>query len=425
MPDTGYDPYGGFTPGAPIDMSGGGEDPGYYYSLAPGSPFPGATANYLGYRSGASVGNAGGSGEKPGHIPLGGALGRLGNFVLWNNATGGPGQQPSGPGGYPYQFWSGPGAAYGPASGPGTGLVDMGRPVGSIWDGAEQKPPGSTDSSPGTTKKPGGGGHHQTFNLQPYQGLRSTPQFVEWNPTPYGARPNPSIFSGGGPSSTPGPAPLPVTRKPPHGGSGAGSGASGGGGRPSGGQGAAPGTVKPGSPVTPPGSIFDPANPPGWHPQAKPTPDHGQNSTFGGVDSNYLDFMTPSWTRDPTTGIMNTSGFPGSTLTAPQSGGLQTEGGQGTFPAQTFDSYMAQLHDQGLSNDEIMSMVGRYGYQQDSSGNWQWNWGTGPVVGNPGGGGYQFARGASGGGGGQDAGKPNTSDNLAQGWTLTQNAMKG
>jgi hypothetical protein len=108
------------------------------------------------------------------------------------------------------------------------------------------------------------------------------------------------------------------------------------------------------------------------------------------VDTNYLDYMTPGWLRDPTAGTTNTSGFPSPTLPAPQHG-------------ENFDSYMTRLHDSGFSSDDIFSMLGGgYGFSptggnagpfkpDDPNGgsDWGWGWGTGPPT--RGEYGYEFA----------------------------------
>lgn len=112
---------------------------------------------------------------------------------------------------------------------------------------------------------------------------------------------------------------------------------------------------------------------------------------FGGVDTNYLDFGTPGWTRDPTTGVLNTSGFPGATPTGPQSGSLDLFGtGQGV-PFENFDQFITRLHDSGMTNAEISAFVGPNGFRQDDAGNWTWGWGTGPVIRDPTTGEYLFA----------------------------------
>src|SRR6185436_160942 len=71
---------------------------------------------------------------------------------------------------------------------------------------------------------------------------------------------------------------------------------------------------------------------------------HGTDSMFGGVDVNNIDFRTPGWLDDPTTGILNTAGMPNATPFGPNS---NNRGGYN----QAFDAYLNQLHDQGLSTD--------------------------------------------------------------------------
>jgi hypothetical protein len=119
-----------------------------------------------------------------------------------------------------------------------------------------------------------------------------------------------------------------------------------------------------------------------------------------GIDTNNVDYRTPGWMRDPTAGVLNTSGFPGATPQAPTSGAPANAlpGSPYTYaPYQDIDSYSTALHNQGFTNAEIMSLLNPNGYTQDAAGNWQWGWGMGPVVSTrPGGGGYAFARQASG-----------------------------
>lgn len=337
----------------------------------------------------------------------------------------GAGQDPSAPAGYGYQFYSGPGAAYGPGGvSPTRGLVDEGKPPGSAYDSPEYRPPGGNDAGPAGKPK-GGGRAHTSFAgaYQPYQGMQSHPQFVDWQPSPPGMPVQGATrFVGGGPSSTT-PAPPPAPGKPGKGGGkspaaapgGAGGGTGAGAGRPpltgAGGPGAGqrPGGAGTGAAPQDGSSIFKPGIP-------------GQNvnhpdlrgGIFGGVDTNYLDYRTPGWLRDPTTGTYNTSGFPNATPFAPNS---NNRGGAN----QAFDAYVTALHDAGFGTDDIMSLVGPYGYRLDDRGDWQWGWGTGPTVSTGAhGGGYTFARDASGGGkGGNSSDKPNAADRLTQGWTPT------
>jgi len=406
--------------GDPIDVSGGGADPGYYYALAPGSPFPGSDQNYLGYNSGNPYGS-------PGYAPPGWlawmASHVRGGESLLNAHSGnvnspGAGQDPGlGTAGYPYQFFSGPGAPYGPASGPGHGLVDMGRPPGEIWDHPEWKPEGTSTS--GDSKKKGHGGQQVGhFSFQPYQGLNYHSSFVDWQPAAPGTAPQGATrFVSGGGSSIPG-GPTPVRpaggQKPGKGSRGQGAGAGGGGNGAGRGPGG-PNTGKPGGGgQSPSGSQAGP-----YSPQAEPGQagrprlgigGHGTDSMFGGVDVNNIDYRTPGWLRDPTTGILNTAGMPNATPFAPT---RCNRGG----PNQAFDAYLNQLHDQGLSTDDIISLLGPYGYRIDNNGDFQWQWGSGPVV--RGDNGYAFARQASGGGGGGAGEKPTAADNISSGWTPT------
>lgn len=418
MPWTGFD---GPQPGDPIDVSGGGADPTLYYGLAPGSPFPGTDQNYLGYNSGNPYGT-------PGYAPPGWLAWLAGHVrggeTLLNAHTGnvngpGAGQDPGlGTAGYPYQFFSGPGAPYGPANGPGHGLVDMGRPPGEIWDHPEWQPEGTSTSGKGGGKGKGGqqAGH---FSFQPYQGLNYHSSFVDWQPTTPGTTPKGATrFVAGAGSSLPG-GPVPAgpggPQKPGKGGKGGRGGGNGPGGAgtgPGAPNAGKPGPGKPGGQNGPSGGPYgsNPADPNSARPRLGYS-GHGTDSMFGGVDVNNIDFRTPGWLGDPTTGILNTAGMPNATPFAPDS---NNRGGY----SQAFDEYLNRLHDQGLSTNDIMSLLGPYGYKIDDNGDFQWQWGSGPVV--RGDNGYTFARQASGGGGGAAGGeKPTAADNINSGWTPT------
>src|SRR6185436_14426970 len=234
--------------GDPIDVSGGGADPTLYYGLAPGSPFPGSDQNYLGYNSGTPWGSPGWA--PPGWLAWMASHVRGGESLL--NAHGrnvnspGAGQDPgTGQAGYPYQFFSGPGAPYGPANGPGHGLVDLGRPPGEIWDHPEWQPEGTSTS--GEPKKKGHGGQQTGhFTFQPYAGLNYHSSFVDWQPTaPAPAPQGATRFVSGAGSSLPGGPPSAA----PGGGKGPGKGGGGlGGGTGSGGPGGGQGGPGPGKP---------------------------------------------------------------------------------------------------------------------------------------------------------------------------------
>ncbi len=420
MPDTGESPYGVFTPGGATDVSGGGEDPSYAWSLAPGGSFPGADQNYLGYRQGDPYGNPG---YKPGYLSSLLSHTRLGPLISGMTANAqspGAGQAPGDPttsGGYPYQGWSGPGAAYGPITGPTRGLIDQGRPPGTAYDGPETKPSISGEGG-GTTKKGGNKRPTQHFSFTPYQAIQVHPQFVDWQPSNPGDPSTPTRFVSGSGSSTPA-TPAPAAQKPGKGPGKPGKGGSGGKGSPAGPGGQAPAGTggaggKPGLGQPPMGArqpVGAPATsvPPGTSPygtqqiRARDGKPDFTAGTYGGVDTNYIDYRTPSWLRDPTTGILNTSGMPDPTPFAPDSPAYQQSMGG---PNQQFDAYVTALHDRGLGTDDIMSLVGPYGYQQDGKGGWTWGWGSGPVVSNgPHGGNYSFASQAPGGGGGGGGGK--------------------
>lgn len=404
MPDTGYDPYGTYSPGGAIDNSGGGIDPSYSNSLAPGGRFPGDDWSSLQYRQGLDNGSAYGNPDY--QLPswltslLGGT--RAGSLLArheGNVQSPGAGQavHDAGAAGSNH-FFSGPGAAYGPGgNSPTRGLVDQGRPPGEAWDGSELRPPGGTEAGNGGKGKGHGGSQAGHFTFSPYQGIQQHAQFVDWQPTALGEQPNgPTRFVGGSGSATPrGPiAPPAGTRgtggRAPGGGSGAGTGQGAGAGRGlgAGGPGASPGAGS--GPAGRPGQgTQDPAGPFRLSNNHEPF----NSSTYGGVDTNNLDYRTPGWQRDPTTSVMYTSGFPNATPHAPTSGWDPNVVGKS--PIQGLDSYVTSLHDAGYSSDDIASFMGPYGYRQDDNGNWGWGWGTGPVFANgENGGNYSFANGS-------------------------------
>lgn len=408
MPETGFDPFGGFTPGAPIDMSGPGTDPSYAWALAPGGRFPGDEYFWREYQAALANGTAGGD---PNYDPnraqewLSGRHSLLGMLMRGHiaNQAGGPGQAPTLPGGYPWQGASGPGAAYGPGgNSPTRGLFDLGRPPDTAWDSPEHRPPGEIEvNSPAKKKGNGGGKGHYTFT--PVNGIQHQSQFVDWQPiTPGTTSTEATRFIPGLGSSTPiqtqasAPAAAGRGKQPRAGRAGAGGGD--GGSRTGAGAGTKPiAGARPGGGGTPvplgqvPGS-GDGSVPRGAQINLGTTM---RENIFGGVDTNNLDHRTPGWLRDPTTGIMNTSGFPNATPFAPTSGGYRTSMGQ-LIPGQNFDDYATALHDAGYNSEDILSLLGPYGYRQDDQGNWQWGWGTGPVMRDPVTGAYGFARDFSG-----------------------------
>lgn len=303
-----------------------------------------------------------------------GRIGRLLGAHERNVQQGGAGQEPSLPGGYGYHGFSGPGAAYGPGGiTPTRGLFDQGRPADAIWDMPEMRPPGGGDGGPAPRRR-GGGGGGGNFEFTPYAGLQHRAQFVDWQPIAPGTSSNePTRFVPGAGSSTPAtsvpPAPGGKPGKQPggrggRGGAGGGGGTGRGGGRQPGAGGGGGGARQPGAQGGGgDGSIFDSPAPP-----RGPFVNVGGSARpniMGGIDTNFLDFRTPGWRRDPTTGIVNTSGMP-----------LPTPPAQGAFESDS--AYRERLHDIGFTEDDIMSMTG------PGSG-----WGTGGVV--RGEGGYQFA----------------------------------
>lgn len=297
-----------------------------------------------------------------------------------------------GPGGYPYHFFSGPAADYGPQGGPLHGLVDQGRP--EIWDTPEHRPPGD-EAGPGQGGGRRGGGRGGNYTFTPYAGMAGGGSFVDWQPiqpgTPGPYEPTRFVPGGGGdPLSA---AQPPGGRGGRRGGGAGGRGGAGGQGQRQGGGGSGAGggqrpAPAPAQPASSPASPLDImaqivfGGGTGGH-----NPGIGEASraaTHGGVDVGNLDFATPGWTRDPTTGILNTSGFPGSTIPAPRDG-------------ESFDEYLTRLHDAGFDQATIQSLLGGQGFSPGdhnvTTGRddpWTWNWGTGPVVRDEGG--YRFAR---------------------------------
>lgn len=413
MPYTGYDPFG------PDDPSGGGLDPSAYYALSPGGRFPGDTQNYLEYLAAQSRGTAGGNPDYdvPDWMTRLGRIGRMLGAHERNVQQGGEGQVPSDVGGYPYQFWSGPGAYYGPPGGPLHGLVDQGRPT-EPWDGTDHHENG-TESGGGGRHRGGGGGPKMSFSFTPYQGMAHQSSFVDWQPTAPGTGADgptrfvhPSVYK-------------PSAQIPPLGGGGggvAGRGGNGGGGTKGAGRGGRGGRGRGGN---------GGGKPSPGKPTAAPTPADDllalllgsrgtpnrfgaaqgpglRGSVLGGVDVNNIDKGTPGWQQDPTTGIANTRGMPNGTPFGPD-------------PGESFDHYLTRLHDSGLDSDAIGSMLGPNGFRQNDAGEWEWGWGTGPVVHGPNG--YQFANqgnqrigmttgGGTAGGGGQGS---NAADTISGG----------
>lgn len=430
MPYSGFDPQ---QPGSLLDVSGGGRDPSAYYALSPGGRFPGDTYFYLEYLSALDRGTAGGDPDY--NVPDwlqnlpgsgGNVLRRLLSAHERNVQNGGTGQSPDLPGGPPHSFFSGPGAYYGPPGGELNGVIDIGRPT--PWDGVDDPGLGRgvSETGPGDGGGRGGGGGNRIPLAPPvpYAGLSFSPSFEAWNPS--GSR---------GPITTPGrsslfgaPAPTPRPGATPGRGTGTGTGAGAGGG--AGGRGGGngggggrnnqnPGTgagTRPSS-TPPPGlqdfldSLGKPTDPVHY----RQTGEDFRAGTLGGVDVGNLDRGTPGWLYDPTTGIVNTSGFPGPTPFGPSYG-------------QGLTSYTNQLHDQGLSNESIATLLGPYGFTytgpsaslrsdaqpgegmfRTNPAEWNWNWGTGPVLVDKeqraqGQGGYSFARDLSGRPAGGDEG---------------------
>lgn len=414
MPYTGYDPFG------PQDPSGGGLDPSLYYALSSGGRFPGDEQNYLEYLAAQSRGTAGGNPDYdvPDWLTRLGRIGRLLGSHERNVQRGGEGQAPSDVGGYPYHFFSGPGASYGPPGGPLHGLVDQGRPT-DPWDGPDRPQGGSTGGGDGKGGR-GGGGPKFNFNFTPYAGMQHQSSFVDWQPTQaFAGSSGPTRFAQGqGSSSRPAQTTPPLgagggVRLPGVGGGGGQGGGRGGAGQ--GGQGRGGGRGgggKGGGKNTKPTQTDPAAEFLSWlfgsrgegnRWGAAPGPGLRPN-IGGGVDVNNIDKGTPGWMQDPTTGIWDTRGMPNATPFGPN-------------PGESFDSYLGRLHDSGLDSEAIGGLVGPYGFHQNEKGEWEQGWGTGPVIRGPGG--YQFANenrgggGSTGGGGGGN--KSNAGDMISGG----------
>lgn len=414
MPWTGYDPQ---QSGGPIDVTGGGMDPSYAWALTPGR-FNGDEWAYLEYLAakdpsasrtadGIGPGDADPNYKAP-KLPGNGALSKIINALLalhQKNVTDHSGL--SNPGdpqqGNVQSAFSGPGAAYGPLTGPTRGLFDQGND--GIFDGPEGRGDlGTVGGAPSGGKHHGGGGGGYTGpsgpvvpTAQPYQA-----HFLAWQPTNTGT---PRFTGPAGPTSpAPAPAAAPGKQPPPggyqgrwrgpnRGGSGAGSSspspaADGGGATSSGGGdlsvaeaarqlGLDPKTIND-LIAGVSGSGVAAGNVPEGGPRGRY--DFGQND-FLGYDTNMLSMNAPGTLRDPSFGVYDTSGMPNPTPFMKN-------------PGETSDDYMTRLHDAGFGMDDIgklMSMQSGWG-----------GWGT--VVGNQGGGGYHFAnQQPAGGGGGSNA----------------------
>lgn len=378
--------YTGFDPFGPQDPSGGGLDPSFYYAVSPGGRFPGDVEAYLEWRAAQSRGTAGGDPDydNAGTQNLMNKIpGAGGKFLQWlakfhaNNQAGGEGQSPDLPGGYPYHFFSGPAAQFGPPGGPLHGLVDQGRTSGGTWD--QDRPGGDLGGNDDGKKKGGGGGgsNFGPLTLQPYQWLNHKSSFVDWQPTqPFSGSSGPTRFVQGQGSSFP-------SAQPPAGGT-PGPGLSGGGkGKGKDGAGGGKGKKnaggKNGDQKTGPGQkspldelmdmLFSgPGLGTRGNAQRFGAPGGAMREGMGaGVNPNNLDMGTPGWMRDPTAGVNNTGGFPNPTPSAPR-------------PGESYNDYMTRLHDQGFGTGDILSMLGPNGYRQNGAGDWEWGWGTGPVV---------------------------------------------
>jgi len=332
-------------------------------------------------------------------IPFGGMLGSALGRALGGSST--PGQPVSGQAGGPVNFFSGPGATYGPPGGTLNGLGDIGNPHPA--DGTDSPGLGSVPNSGplagggGGGKGRGGGGGGGTYVFHPYGGLQGQGAFVNWNPKYPGQAAGGATFTGGSPSSDRPALAPPPSRHPLGGGGVPGPGEPGGG---VGGPGRGAGGRSPGKPGKTPAQDL-PA--PGAGLGTRPGPHYSQNLSqdYRGVDTSNLDRGTPGYVQDPTTGIQDTAGMPMGTLPAPK-------------PGESYQDYMTQLHDLGYSQDSIASIVGRYGFGPGPVGPGPsgegWNWGTGPVM--RGDTGYQFANQAPGLGA---TGRPSAADALSGG----------
>lgn len=374
MPYTGYDPQ---EMGGPIDNTGGGLDPSYAWALAPGGRFQGDEWAYLEYL--AALDPSSDRYDAQGHGPLDGHpeyhvpdwlknnLGKIGKLLALHekNVQEGGGMNPGNPlehGGN--SLMSGPGADYGPLSGPTRGLLDQ---EGHFWDGADHRPEGTSENGPAPSGGHHGGGGGYNGPVGPMQPAQPNyhPSFLGWQPNNQGA----PQFTGAANGMPPVPAAGPSGPTPPPGGfqgkwrgpnrGGAASPSSGGSGASGGTSGAAGGTGTGGtytvedaarelglSPEELAGlGIGIAASGKGKGPRVKQ--DFGAEG-YTGADVNMMGANMPGWLRDPTSSVHDTAGMPNPT--APTR--LQ---GEGT------DDYINRLSDMGFGAHDISTMIGAGG----------------------------------------------------------------
>lgn len=381
MAFTGYD-----APehGGPIDMTGGGLDPSYAWALAPGGRFPGDEWAYLEYlaakdpsqsriRDGIGPGDSDPNYNVPDWLTNHkGLISKLLSLHEKNVREHGglmnPGN-PQGAGGN--SFYSGPGADYGPLTGPTRGLVDQN--TGNIFDGPDHRPEGSSDSTGGGGGRRGGGGGGYNGPVGPMQPKQPNfhASFLGWQPSNTGApqftgpaNPTAPIAPPRAPGPTPPPGGFQGRWRGPNRGGGGGGGQGTGGHRiiasgPGGGT-----TIDVGDGG---GSytIADAARELGLSPEDlaglglgmgafdkghAPKQDLG-GINFRGYDINALGGNEPGHLHDPSAGIYDTAGMPLPTLAARQFG-------------ESWDDYATRLHDLGFSMADIGGQSGPAGWMQ-------------------------------------------------------------
>lgn len=362
--------------GGPIDTSGGGYDPSNAWALSPGRN-EGDMWQFLEKYLAAdpNPNRIGDDGVGPLQANPGydvpdwitkhkGILSKLLQFHEWNvkNTGGGIPGSADNPvsGGGTQNFWSGPGAAYGPLSGPTRGLGDQNNPF--IMDGPDI---GGVGQGPPLPSGHGHGGGGDGYNgpsgpldfsdQQPYQA-----HFLAWQPGNHGD----PIFTGPAAGST-SPAPLPAVHSgptpPPGGFTGHWRGPKGGSGNATSGPSSAGPASGAGTGNSTHDSLADAARALGMSDaeindflsslqdmSAHLSP--GQKGGFEhqgpmGYDTNMLSSNEPGHVHNPSFGIWDTSGFPLPTMPTRNQG-------------ESSDEYAARLHDMGFSMEDIGGQAG-------------------------------------------------------------------
>jgi hypothetical protein len=224
--------YGGYAPdqlGGVIDTSGGGLDPGFAWSTAPGGQFPGGEyfANELATALGLTpeqftqrmaanpqykniLEGLHGTGITGG---IGGLARMFGSNIRNSSGVGGVSDNY---GIADNNMFSGPGGAYGPFSGPTRGLADQNVAPNGMADFPDfgqfgsQPNNGSSATTPG--KHHGGGDAVTPHGLPVYPGVNYTPSFLGWQPVDVWAgqqlNQHPTFVGGGQLPQAPGGLPL-------------------------------------------------------------------------------------------------------------------------------------------------------------------------------------------------------------------------